>query len=122
MPPAWTLLINAGILPTLHDLHQRITSLHILDKSPCSDHLPIHAVFNLDVIGTIDPREGSESKNCSTVPAIDQRSKATDVDIDNYFRGTHMLSQTPFTVLMWIVNMLVTFVILILIMTIFVVV
>ena len=53
-----------------HDLHQRITSLYILDKSPCSDHLPIHAVFNLDVIGTIDSCEGSESKNCSTVPAI----------------------------------------------------
>ena len=75
-----------------HDLHQRITSLHILDKSPCSDHLPIHAVFNLDVIGTIDSCEGSESKNCSTVPAIYyQWSKATDVDIDNYFRGTHMI-------------------------------
>ena len=75
-----------------HDLHQRITSLHILDKSPCSDHLPIHAVFNLDVIGTIDSCEGSESNNCSTVPAINyQWSKATDVDIDNYFRGTHMI-------------------------------
>ena len=74
-----------------HDLHQRITSLHILDKSPCSDHLPIHAVCNLDAIGTIDSCEGSESKNCSTVPAINyQWSKATDVDIDNYYRGTHM--------------------------------
>ena len=36
--------------------------------------------------------EGSESKNCSTVPAINyQWSKATDVDIDNYYRGTHMI-------------------------------
>ena len=24
-----------------HDLHQRITTLHILDKTPCSDHMPI---------------------------------------------------------------------------------
>ena len=30
-----------------HDLHQRITTLHILDKSPYSDYLPIHAVFIL---------------------------------------------------------------------------
>ena len=50
-----------------HYLQQSITCLHILDLTLCSDHLPIHAVCNLDVIGNIDSCEGFESKHCSTV-------------------------------------------------------
>ena len=66
--------------------------MYILDNSPCSDHLPIHAVFNLDIIGNNHSCEGSESQNCSAVLAINyQWSKATGVDIDNYFWGTHMV-------------------------------
>ena len=31
-----------------HDLHSIIVEMKILEKSPCSDHLPIYAKFTLD--------------------------------------------------------------------------
>ena len=63
--------------------------MKILEKNPCSEHLPIYAKFTLAF--------SSKSIDSSTVtdrdamlPTINcQWAKATNVDLENYRQGTH---------------------------------
>ena len=62
--------------------------MKILDKSPCSDHLPIYAKYKLD-IGLIVIASSSVPSIDVTFPTINyQWAKATDVDVENYRHGT----------------------------------
>ena len=62
--------------------------MKILDKSPCSDHLPIYAKLKLD-IGLSVNASSSVPASDVTFPTINyQWAKATDVDVKNYRHGT----------------------------------
>ena len=71
-----------------HNLHCNIVDMKILDKSPCSDHLPIYAKLKLD-IGLSVLASSSVPASDVTFPTINyQWAKATDVDVENYRHGT----------------------------------
>ena len=71
-----------------HDLHCNIVDIKILDKSPCSDHLPIYAKLKLDIDLSVIASISVPASDV-TFPIINfQWAKATDVDVENYHHGT----------------------------------
>ena len=62
--------------------------MKILDKSPCSDHLPIYAKLKLDIELSVIASSRVPASDV-TFPTINyQWAKATDVDVENYRHGT----------------------------------
>ena len=62
--------------------------MRILEKSPCSDHLPIYAKLMFGIV-LIDIASSSVPARDVTFPTINyQWAKATDVDVENYRHGT----------------------------------
>ena len=72
-----------------HDLHSNIVEMKILEKNPCSDHLPIYAKFTLDFCSKIIDSSTVTDRD-AMFPSINcQWAKATDLDLENYRQGTH---------------------------------
>ena len=58
--------------------------MRILDKSPCSDHLPIYAKLKFDIDLSVIASSSVPASDV-TFPTINyQWAKATDVDVENY--------------------------------------
>lgn len=71
------------------DAHALISDIHILDKLPCSDHLPIAACFQIE---DATPTQGHPAAQLSRTPAhpVSNWSKATQSEIDNYTQCTRL--------------------------------
>ena len=84
--------------------------MKILDKSPCSDHLPIYAKLKLDIELSVIASSSVPASDVTFLTINYQWAKATDVDVENYRHGTqsrlsHITILNLYTVPMCVVMM-----------------